>query len=155
MSRLLGLDYGDTRIGIALTDPLKITASGYATIQNNKDCYQAIYEICKEKQVEAIIAGIPFDQHNGIGEAAKKVLYFIKRLIKYFKEHDLEIKIYEQDERYSTVEAISTMKKIKVKNKKRQQVVDQIAAANILKNFMTSKYKTILDLERYLNNINQ
>ena len=151
MARLLAIDYGDSRIGIALTDPLQIIASAYKTIQNTKDSYQMIAEICLEKDVEAIVMGIPFNQDDGIGDAALKVLNFSKKLILCLGANNLDIPFYEQDERYSTREAHSAMRSIKIKTKKKQGLVDQIAAANILKSFMESSYKTKLNIEKYLN----
>jgi len=151
MPRIMSIDYGDKRIGIALTDPLQIISSGYKTIQNCKTIFQEILEICIEKEVESLVIGIPFDNDSKIGESAKKVLEFSKKLIKLIKSSNINITIYEQDERYTTQNAIKSMSSISVKRKNKKNIVDQIAAANILYDFMQSKSKILLDIEKYQN----
>jgi putative holliday junction resolvase len=151
MARIMSIDYGDVRIGIALTDPLQIISSGYKTIQNTNTSIQEIFQICKEKQVESVVIGIPFDSDSKIGKSASKVLTFSEKLINYFLKNNLELPFYEQDERYTTCSAIYSMREINVKKKNKKKVVDQIAAANILIEFMQSKQKIKLDISKYLN----
>ncbi len=155
MSRLMAIDYGDVRIGIALTDPLKIISSGFATIINNSDVFANIFKIYKDKEVEAIVIGIPFKEDNSIGDAACKVLLFAKKLNEYFKSEKVEIPFYEQDERYTTIEAHYAMKELKLKSKKKKQVVDQIAASRILSDFLKSSSRVVLDVDKYLSNNKQ
>lgn len=144
MKRIMCIDYGDVRVGIALTDPLQIIASGYKTIINNQNIHNEILSIINEKQVESIVIGIPFDQNSEIGDAAKKVLVFAESLNNYLLKSGIDLPLYEQDERYTTMDAIRSMKELKIKRDKKKNVVDQIAAANILMDFMKSKYKTPL-----------
>jgi putative holliday junction resolvase len=141
MSRIMSIDYGDVRIGIALTDPLKIIASGYVTLQNNHEICKNIHEICKEKDIDTIVFGMPYDADSKMGIAADKVVSFANDLLKYFESVDFTAEFYEEDERYTTIDAIRSMREIKVKNKKKKNVVDQIAAANILRAFMENKSK--------------
>jgi putative Holliday junction resolvase len=145
----MAIDYGEARIGIALSDPLKIIASGYETLKNDNNILESIYNLCKLKNVESIILGIPFDNNSEIGNSAKKVLCFAENLLNYFKNNNFNIQIYEQDERYSTHEAYETIKLNKVKTKKKKKVIDQIAAAKILSSFMQSSNKIKLDLSKY------
>jgi putative Holliday junction resolvase len=145
MSRIMAIDYGDARIGIALTDPLKIISSGYKTLQNKVNVFSEILDICKTKDVESIVIGIPFNQDSKIGDSAKKVLLFVNKMLDFFKNNNFSIPIYEQDERYSTQNAIESMREIKVKKDKKKQVVDQIAAANILYNFMQTSKKILIE----------
>ncbi|OHD13035.1 MAG: hypothetical protein A2086_07515 [Spirochaetes bacterium GWD1_27_9] len=149
MKRIMAIDYGDARIGIALTDPLQIISSGFKTIPNNKESYDTIYNICIEKDVESIVVGIPFDQNSKIGDAAKKVLSFVKNLQNYFKQKQFELPFYEEDERYSTRDALEAMREMKVKNNKKKELVDTIAAANILSSFMRNRQKIKLELDKY------
>ena len=149
MSRIMGIDYGDVRVGIALTDPLKIISSGYKTLKNSHTIFSAILEICQKKEVESIVIGIPFDQYGEIGTTAKKVLRFAKELIDYLSENNCSLPLYEQDERYSTFEAHDFMRSIKVKKKNKKNIVDQIAASTILSNFMKSSRQVILDFKKY------
>lgn len=142
MGRLLAIDYGDARIGIAMTDPLQIIASGFKTVENNPGALEMVMSICKEKGVEAIIIGIPFDQEGGIGPAAEKAINFAGSLKTLLDNEGNSLPFFEQDERYSTAEAYSAMKTAGVKTKKKKNIVDQIAAATILKDFMASKHKT-------------
>src|SRR4030042_4607496 len=100
MSRIMAIDYGEVRIGIALSDPLKIISSGYKTLKNCKNIFDAILDICRLKDVDSIVVGIPLDQNSEIGSTAKKVLKFTKMLDNFLKANDLKIPIYEQDERY-------------------------------------------------------
>ena len=67
----MSIDYGDVRIGIALTDPLKVIASGYRTINNDKNSFQEIYRMSTEMDVETIVIGMPFDADSKIGNAAE------------------------------------------------------------------------------------
>ncbi|MCK4796238.1 MAG: Holliday junction resolvase RuvX [Spirochaetes bacterium] len=150
MARIIAIDYGEVRVGIALTDPLQIISSGYKTLTNDKNIFQSILSICKSKEVESLVIGIPFDQNSQIGDSAKKVLVFVGLLMNYFKENNYNIPIYEQDERYTTHEAIDVIKKIKLKKRRKTQVVDQIAAAKILSDFMANSNKVKLDVSKLL-----
>jgi len=140
----MAIDYGDARIGIALTDPLQIISSGYKTLVKNPNVYEEILNICKDKSVESIVIGIPFDQDSKVGEAAKKVFSFVKLLKEFLNKNDFRVNFFEQDERYSTIDAKNSMRDIKVKRNNMKNVIDQIAAANILREFMNSNYKTPL-----------
>ncbi len=153
MPRIMAVDYGDARIGIALTDPLQIISSGYKTLLNNAKIYDNILEICKDRVVESIVIGIPFRQDNSIGDAAKKVLLFSKNLIEHLKSAGIILPVYEQDERYTTIEAHSAMRELKVRKKKKKHVVDQIAASRILSGFLNSSGKILLDVEKYLRSV--
>ena len=141
----MAIDYGNARIGIALTDPLKIIASGYTTLKNDESIFDNILALCREKEVESIVMGIPFDQNSKIGESALKVINFAKLLKEYLDVNNFIIPFYEQDERYSTHEAYDAMRTVKVKNKKKKALVDQIAAAKILSDFMNSSREKEVD----------
>jgi putative holliday junction resolvase len=150
MSRVMSIDYGDARIGIALTDPMQIIASGYKTLQNDNNILISIYEICVEKEVESIVIGMPYDADSKIGIAAKKVIDFTYRLKKHIEELGFSTVFYEEDERYTTIDAIQSMRDIKVKRNKKKSVVDQIAAANILKSFLENRSRIKFDFEKYI-----
>jgi putative holliday junction resolvase len=149
MARIMALDYGGARIGVAMTDPLEIIASGYTTLQNDAESFSNIYAICVEKEVESIVVGIPFNEESEIGASAKKALLFAESLSKLFKEKSLPVKMYGQDERYTTREAHDIMRMNKVKTKNKKKVVDQIAAVRILEDFMRSGNKKELDFSAY------
>lgn len=146
MSRIMGIDYGEVRVGIALTDPLKIISSGYKTLKNSKTIFTEIVEICKTKEVDTIVIGIPLDQNSAIGSTASKVLKFAKELESNLKKDGLNIPLFEQDERYSTFEALDIMRTMNIKRKNKKMLVDRIAASTILSNFMNSSNKKLLNL---------
>jgi putative holliday junction resolvase len=152
MSRTMGIDYGDTRIGISLTDPLKMIASGFVTLQNTRQVFQEIINICVDKDVDSIVVGIPFNQFSEIGDAAKKVLFFAKKLKEQFTESKREIKMYEQDERYTTHDALKALHQIKAKKRKKRKIIDQVAAAKILSDFLNKPTHIELNIEKYLSN---
>ena len=127
--RLLGLDVGDRRIGIAISDPLQLTAAGLETIQrqNIKEDVNRICDIARRHHVKEIIIGIPLNMDGTQGDQALKVMAFGKKLA---RESGLPI-IYE-DERLSTVSAIRTLTVQGVKTGHNRELVDMQAAAIIL-----------------------
>jgi len=133
--RLMGIDYGDARVGIALSDLLGITAQGYATLQNTQDeaLFIEIQKIIKEKEVSKIVLGLPKNMDNTEGFRAQATYEFAEKLKSYT---DKEIVFW--DERLSTVAAHSYMNTLDIKGKKRKGLVDTIAAALILENYMQS-----------------
>lgn len=135
MMRLMGIDYGDARVGIALSDLLGITAQGYATLKNTDDeaLFLEIQKIIKEKEVGKIILGLPKNMDNTEGFRAQATYDFAEKLKEYT---DKEIVFW--DERLSTVAAHSYMNTLDIRGKKRKGLVDTIAAALILENYMQS-----------------
>ena len=106
--RKLGIDYGDARVGIAITDPLNITAQGLETIQRNnsdKIVLRRLDEILEKYEVDTIVVGMPLNMNGTVSERAKITQEFIHKLkCKYNK-----LKIDWIDERLTTVEAHKTM----------------------------------------------
>ena len=135
MKRLMGIDYGDARVGIALSDLLGITAQGYATLKNTHDeeLFLEIQKIIGEKEVGKIILGLPKNMDNTEGFRAEATYEFAEKLKEYT---DKEIVFW--DERLSTVAAHSYMNTLDIRGKKRKGLVDTIAAALILENYMQS-----------------
>lgn len=132
--RLMGIDYGDARIGIALSDPLGITAQGYATLKNTgDDVFSEIKKIIDEKCVEKIVLGLPKNMDNTEGFRAQATYDFAEKLKGYT---DKEIVFW--DERLSTVAAHSYLNNMDIRGKKRKGLVDTIAASLILENYMQS-----------------
>ena len=78
MGRILCIDYGDARIGIAATDELQITVSPLTTVANNNNYIEEILTICKDKEPEILVIGMPYGQNGEIGPAAKKITAFSK-----------------------------------------------------------------------------
>lgn len=134
--RLLGLDVGDRRIGVAISDPLGITAAGLDTItrKNMATDLRAVAELAKRHGAVEIVIGLPKNMDNTIGEQAQKVQAFGAKLA---RECGLPI-VYE-DERLSTVSAIRTLTAQGIKTGHEKELVDRQAAAIILQKYLDRK----------------
>lgn len=135
--RCLGLDVGDKRIGIAISDQLGLTAAGLETLHrtNSQTDAKTIAEIAKKHSVVEIIIGLPFNMDGSQGEQAQKVQSFGKKLA---RATGLPI-IYE-DERLSTFTAIQTLTVLGVKTGHNRDLVDRQAAAVILQKYLDRTY---------------
>ncbi len=134
--RILGIDYGDSRVGIAITDGLNITAQGIETIQRNgtdKTILKKIDEILeKYKDIEIIVVGMPLNMNGSISERAKITEQFVHKLkCKYNR-----LKIETIDERLTTVEAHKTMNFLDINKNKKKNIVDTISAVYILETYL-------------------
>lgn len=136
--RILGIDYGEARVGIAITDELKITAQGLKTINHNgndKFLLSELDKIMKEYQIETIVVGMPLHMNGDKSKRAEITEKFIHKLkCKYNKTN-----IVSQDERLTTVEAHKTMNDLQINKKKKKQLVDTIAAVYILETYINKK----------------
>ena len=133
--RILGIDYGEARVGIAITDGLNITAQGLETIQRNgsdKAVLRRLDEILETYEVETIVVGMPFNMNGTMSERAKITQEFVHKLkCKYNK-----LKIETIDERLTTVEAHKTMNFLEVNKNKKKNIVDTISAVYILETYL-------------------
>lgn len=132
-SSILGIDLGKKRIGIAVSDINQKIASPLRVIENMKfkETLNILKEILTERDVCAIIVGDPINMDGSIGPKSQSSRSFIKNLSK-----DLDIPILLWDERLSTVSAERSLLEADISRKKRQQVIDKIAASIILQNFL-------------------
>ncbi len=133
-TRYLGIDYGSVRIGLALSDPLKIIASGFTTIQNDDRCLEKILSIIKEQNVDKIIVGKPLNLKGEMGTKAEEVLQFVKKL-----QEITSIEIHQIDERFTSVMAQASILAMGTPKKKRQQnkgKVDEVASAILLQGYL-------------------
>jgi len=134
LDRILGIDYGDSRTGIAVSDMLGWTAQGLETISykgNMRMLLDRIGEIIKEYDIKKIVIGYPRNLNGTIGPRAEKTEEFIKILIDKFN-----LDVIKWDEWLSTVSAHRDMNDMGVKNKKKRGLVDTIAAVHILQNYL-------------------
>tara|TARA_R110002096_G_scaffold170131_10_gene342238 strand:- start:3715 stop:4137 length:423 start_codon:yes stop_codon:yes gene_type:complete len=136
-ARLIGIDVGTKRIGLAQTDLLQTIASPVGTF-SPEDVLSKIGQIAKEYPVERIIIGWPLTTDGEEGSATKMVTRFIAKLTKEFPD----IPISKIDERYTSNKAKGMMIEIGIPKKKRRQKerVDRIAAAIILQNYLDATY---------------
>ena len=134
--RILGRDYGEARVGIAITDELNITAQGLETIQrkgSDKIVLRRLDEIFeKYNNVDTIVVGMPLNMNGTMSERAKITQKFVHKLkCKYNK-----MKIDTIDERLTTVEAHKTMNFLDVNKHKKRNIVDTISAVYILETYL-------------------
>ena len=135
MGRVLGVDYGDSRIGLAMSDPIKIIASPFKTIRNegNEKCLQVFQSLIKEKDVEAIVVGLPIGLKGQETVQTKKVREFANLL------YALKLPIHLEDERLSSVSAEKSMIQQNIKTGHNKGLIDQRAAAIILQQFLDKR----------------
>ena len=136
--RIMGLDYGSKTVGVAISDPLHITAQAIETITRKsenklrKTCAR-IESLIEEYEVERIVVGFPKLLNNDIGERAKKAMEFGEMLK---KRTGLEVVMW--DERLTTVEAERTLIENNVRRENRKKFIDKIAAVFILQGYLDS-----------------
>ena len=134
--RILGIDYGDARTGIAITDALNITAQGLETIQrkgSDKVILKRLDEILQEyKDIEIIVVGMPLNMDGTISDRAKITEEFVHKLKCKYNS----IKIETIDERLTTVEAHRTMNYLSINKNKKKNIVDTISAVYILETYI-------------------
>ena len=136
MNRILGLDYGTKTVGVAISDPLLLTAQELETIVRKRPnalrhTLVRIQEICDEYKVEKIILGYPRNMDDSEGFRCEETLEFKKLL-----EKRVDIPIELLDERLTTVYADEILEESGVAKKDRKKVIDQIAAAIILQDYL-------------------
>ena len=133
MDRLMGLDVGDRTIGVAVSDLLMLTAQGVTTIKrtNLKNDLRELKKLIEEYQVTKIVSGLPKMLDGTIGVQGQKVLEFVEKL----KNH-VDIPIELQDERLTTLMSEKMLIEADVKRKKRKEVIDKLAAVQILTTYM-------------------
>ena len=133
--RMLGIDYGDSRVGIAITDALGITAQGLETIHhkgNDKIILRRLDEIMQQYEINTIVVGKPLNMNGTATERVEVTNKFIHKLkCKYNK-----LKIDTMDERLTTVEAHRTMNDLNINPRKKKNLVDTISAVYILEMYM-------------------
>ena len=138
MSRILSIDYGAARTGIAITDELQITAQGLETIFSNgsdKVILKRIAELIEQYDIKKIVIGNPINMDGTTSERSELTDKFVHKLKSRFNN----IEIVKVDERLTTVEAHKTMNFLNVKNKNKRNIVDTIAATYILESYINRK----------------
>lgn len=142
-TRILSIDYGLARLGLALSDERKIIASPLDTLQAQKKISQTVSKLCQEIErlqkehrclIQEIVVGIPLRMNGGMGMMADEVKHFVELL-----KAKLSIPIITWDERLSSVQADRSLKEGGMNRKKRSQVVDKVTAAIILQSYLDSK----------------
>ncbi len=131
--RIMGLDVGVKRIGIAISDPLGWTAQGHSVLHRSrisKD-FDILQSICKEYEIEEIVLGFPINMNGTVGPKAEEIKEFGQALGDY-----LQLPVSYWDERLSTVSAQRHLIAADVSRQKRKDVIDKLAAVNILQSYL-------------------
>jgi len=138
LSRILALDVGDKRIGLAISDPMEIIASPLSIIQRITDeqALADILHVIKEKEVQKIIAGMPYAPDGGIGLQADKVQSFVNLL-----QAQTGVPVVLQSERFSTNTAMRLKKEAGGKKTDKKVRYDAMAAAVILQEYLDEQIK--------------
>lgn len=133
MKRVLGLDVGEKTIGVAISDPLFITAQGLKTIfrEDIDEDLEELKFLVKEYNICKIVVGFPKNMNNTIGVQGEKVLDFVNKL-----KESLDIDVILEDERLTTVAAEKMLIEGDVTRKKRKKVIDKVAATYILQTYL-------------------
>ena len=136
--RTLGIDYGDARTGLAITDALGITAQGLETVTtngNDKLLLAKLDDVFSKYEIDTIVIGMPLNMNGTKTERVEKTKSFIHKLkCKYNK-----MKIETVDERLTTVQAHRTMNELGIKSKNKKGIVDTISAVYILETYINNQ----------------
>lgn len=135
MSRIIAIDYGRKRTGIAVTDPMQLIANGLTTVPTHQ-LLNFLLDYIQREQVERIIVGLPRQMSNEVSENMKYIEPFVRSLKKKLPDMPIEY----VDERFTSVLAHRTMLDAGLKKKDRQNkgLVDEISATIILQSYMES-----------------
>ena len=134
---LLGMDWGQKKLGLSISDQNNSIALKYKTLIQNKNTFKELSSIIKNLSITGIVIGFPLETSGNEGKSCQNVLKFCDNLSK-----EIEIPIFLQDERFSTKIIANTLRSTGIKTKKIIELEDSLAAANIL--------QTALDQINYL-----
>ncbi|MWC30485.1 Holliday junction resolvase RuvX [Paenibacillus sp. MMS18-CY102] len=136
--RIMGLDYGDRNIGVAVSDAFGWTAQGTGVVQKKRNGgeFDEIAQLVKDHEVSEIVVGLPKNMNGSVGPRGEICMAFAEDL-----QQKLNLPVHLWDERLTTVAAERTLLEADVSRKKRKLVVDKLAATFILQNYLDSKAK--------------
>jgi putative Holliday junction resolvase len=138
MARIMAIDYGSKRVGIAVTDALQIIATGLTTV-HSQDLIHFLKDYLSKEDVECIVVGEPKRMNNEPSDSAR----FIEPFVVHLKRTFPKVKVERMDERFTSKMAFQTMIDSGLKKKARQnkELVDEISATIILQSYMQQKNK--------------
>lgn len=133
--RIAGIDYGKKRIGVSVCDIMHITVSPKLIVENNESTLSVILDFVSKEDVHSLVVGVPYREDDKNNDFINEILDFIEQLKK-----TTGLDVYEQDESFSTIDAVNTMIDIGYSRKKRKNKgnKDRIASAIILRNFLNT-----------------
>lgn len=136
MGKILSIDYGTVRVGLALTDALQITAQGLETLEihhDNNILLNKVKELIKKENITKIVIGYPRHMNGDKAKITDKIDNVIKEIIK------LGVPVIKWDERLTTVNAYKDMRLLGIKQTKKKEYADKLAATYILEDYLNSK----------------
>jgi putative Holliday junction resolvase len=131
--RILAIDYGGKRIGLAVSDPLGITAQGLPNIENNNNKFKALAQLIRNRDISKVIIGLPRKFDGSKGEAALNIEKFAKKLKALIK-----VRVIFRHEWLTTREANKVLINQDKSRKKRKAVIDRMSAQLILQGYLDS-----------------
>ena len=136
IGRVIGLDYGDRRVGVAVSDVMRVVSTPVSTLEHNgwKQLWEPLKQLEAEYDPSSWVIGLPLHMDGGEGDRAERTHAFIAA----FKEHTTR-EIILWDERLSTAEARRAMDEVGVKQDRRKELVDQLAAQLILQSWLDAQ----------------
>ena len=145
--RTLAVDHGDSRIGLALSDPMGLFAQPLATLENKgyKQAASDVLSIAAINDVRQIVVGLPLELDGSKGPQARKVDKFTKQLRRSIEASEREVVVHQWDERMTTVAAERIIAGSKLKDSERSGALDRVAAALILEGFLASNQQMSLN----------
>jgi putative Holliday junction resolvase len=138
MNPILGIDFGRARIGVAISDELRLLAHPLETIPANKDSRKRIAEIVRERKIDKVVVGVPRHMSGEIGTAANEALEFVAKL-----RAQLPCPVETWDERLTTVAANRALRDAGKKTRQTRKFVDQVAAQMILQGYLDRESATM------------
>jgi len=138
MGKIMAIDYGKKRCGIAVTDDMQIIASGLETIETS-DIFEFLKKYFVENQVDSIVVGLPTDLKGNLSEVETEILKFLER----FKSEFPEVEIDRFDERFTSKMASFFISQSGKSKRKREEkgLIDKVSATIILQNFLEQKQR--------------
>ena len=139
MDRVLGVDYGDVRVGLAISDPLGITAQGLDTLVINKSekiFINGIKRLIEEYKVKTVVIGNPKNMDGTTSNKSERVLDLVPKI------EALGVQVILWDERLTTVSAYKTMLEMNISQKEKNKYADKFAATYILEGYLNSIHKS-------------
>lgn len=135
MKRILGIDYGDVRVGLALSDPLLITAQGLDNLvinKSDKNFIKGIRKLLSENDIDKVVIGYPKNMNGTLSEKSKKIDELIPSI------EELGVEVIKWDERLTTVSAYKTMRELNISQREKNKYADKLAAVYILEGYLNS-----------------
>jgi putative holliday junction resolvase len=136
MNPILGVDFGRARIGIAISDELRLLAHPLETISSKQNAVARIKEIVRERKVDNVVVGIPKHMSGEIGQAANEALQFVEKL-----RAALPCEVISWDERLTTVAANRALREAGKQTRHTRNYVDQVAAQMILQGYLDRQHE--------------